>query len=532
MARRGAAGWRAAVALVAVALAAQCARLAHAKVFEREVALSSVSSEQNLAKFSFSQGAEAVVHGTWRISERKYGRRGRARNRQQSWVQGRHALKIYLFDDEAFETFNKMTAAGSLCDERMHLASASRVLNVANGNAASGGSSPAGAPPIPEDPNGFTLKLPENRKRSEYWYVIIADCQLEWYDARNLPPLAVRLTFFNDGQHLPADEDGLFAIQAIVLVTMLVVGGMLGAVAINQMVKAGNTVHLLVIVTAAAYALQVASIASELLHLIVYARDGRGLTWSSSWIAADFWSEALENLSELVTIFLLIFLACGWTTTTVGSVAETVMAAVDAPSGRVAPKAGATVKLPGQDKADAAKEATKDLIKAAQKMWREAMEDNVFKRRVSVVAAALRRPYRMMSRVSVGSVAVAGVVFAHVVLTMLGRRLDARDDLFHQFHDHEHWPGHALVLMRVLLWLVFMAGGWATKVRARERRPTRDRKYCPVITKPRVEPPAPRQGRCELQVGLSTGRTRRRHDAVNCSARASVCIGGVRHLIV
>ena len=316
------------------------------------------------------------------------------------------------------------------------------------------------------------------------------------------------------------------------LVTMLVVGGMLGAVAINQMVKAGNTVHLLVIVTAAAYALQVASIASELLHLIVYARDGRGLTWSSSWIAADFWSEALENLSELVTIFLLIFLACGWTTTTVGSVAETVMAAVDAPSGRVAPKAGATVKLPGQDKADAAKEATKDLIKAAQKMWREAMEDNVFKRRVSVVAAALRRPYRMMSRVSVGSVAVAGVVFAHVVLTMLGRRLDARDDLFHQFHDHEHWPGHALVLMRVLLWLVFMAGGWATKVRARERRPTRDRKYCPVITKPRVEPPAPRQGRCELQVGLSTGRTRRRHDAVNCSARASVCIGGVRHLIV
>ena len=69
-------------------------------------------------------------------------------------------------------------------------------------------------------------------------------------------------------------------------------------------------------------------------------------------------------------------------------------------------------------------------------------------------------------------------------------------------------------------------------VRARERRPTRDRKYCPVITKPRVEPPAPRQGRCELQVGLSTGRTRRRHDAVNCSARASVCIGGVRHLIV
>ena len=133
-------------------------------------------------------------------------------------MQGRHALKIYLFDDEAYETFNKMTAAGSLCDERMALATTSRTLNVANGNV--GGNSPSGRPPLPDDPNGFTLRLPENRKRSNYWYVIISDCQLEWYDARNLPPLKVKLTFLNAGGHLPADEDGLFWVQSAVLLAM------------------------------------------------------------------------------------------------------------------------------------------------------------------------------------------------------------------------------------------------------------------------------------------------------------------------
>jgi hypothetical protein len=380
-------------------------------------------------------------------------------------VQGRHALKIYLFDDEAYETFNKMTAAGSLCDERMALATTSRTLNVANGNV--GGNSPSGRPPLPDDPNGFTLRLPENRKRSNYWYVIISDCQLEWYDARNLPPLKVKLTFLNAGGHLPADEDGLFWVQSAVLLAMAGVAAWLGAVAWRQVLKAGNTVHLLVIVLSVAYFLQMASIVCELMHLMVYTRDGKGLKWEHSWAAADFWSEALENLSELVTIFLLIFLACGWTTTTVGSVAETFMAAVDPPAGRVAPKAGAAVKLPGTDKVEEAAKGVRDLIKLLKLRWREAMEDNVFKRRVTLIAAALRRPYKMMSRVSVGSVAVAGVALTHVVLTVLGRRLDAREDLFHQFHDHEHWPGHALVVMRLLLWMVFLAGGWATKIGAR-----------------------------------------------------------------
>ena len=77
-------------------------------------------------------------------------------------------------------------------------------------------------------------------------------------------------------------------------------GAWLGAVAWRQVLKAGNTVHLLVIVLSVAYFLQMASIVCELMHLMVYTRDGKGLKWEHSWAAADFWSEALENLVLLL----------------------------------------------------------------------------------------------------------------------------------------------------------------------------------------------------------------------------------------
>lgn len=37
----------------------------------------------------------------------------------------------------------------------------------------------------------------------------------------------------------------------------------------------------------------------------------------------------------------------------------------------------------------------------------------------------------------------------------MGRRYH---DEFSQFHDHEHWPGKALLWLRVVLWLVFLTG--------------------------------------------------------------------------
>lgn len=39
-----------------------------------------------------------------------------------------------------------------------------------------------------------------------------------------------------------------------------------------------------------------------------------------------------------------------------------------------------------------------------------------------------------------------------VVLEMLGRKYD---DDFNQFHDHEHWPGYTLMLLRIVLCVVF-----------------------------------------------------------------------------
>lgn len=75
-------------ALLAAMVALVCAPRAMAKVFEKDVVLSSLQSESNLAKFSFSQGAE-VRTACARGKRRDRARKGRsARGHSCDWRAG------------------------------------------------------------------------------------------------------------------------------------------------------------------------------------------------------------------------------------------------------------------------------------------------------------------------------------------------------------------------------------------------------------------------------------------------------------
>jgi hypothetical protein len=74
-------------------------------------------------------------------------------------------------------------------------------------------------------------------------------------------------------------------------------------------------------------------------------------------------------------------------------------------------------------------------------------------------AEHLRRPAAVFSQVTFGSVFICVLAAVQLYLEWAGR---AFEDDFNQFHDHEHWPGMALVGIRVLLAGIFALGATST----------------------------------------------------------------------
>ena len=70
------------------------------------------------------------------------------------------------------------------------------------------------------------------------------------------------------------------------------------------------------------------------------------------------------------------------------------------------------------------------------------------KRRVALITRALQQPAAMVGKAGTGAVLVITLALVQLSLEMAGRRY--ADD-FASFHDHEHWPGYALVALRVCL---------------------------------------------------------------------------------
>jgi len=114
----------------------------------------------------------------------------------------------------------------------------------------------------------------------------------------------------------------------------------------------------------------------------------------------DFYSEILQGLSELLIQFILVSLAFGWT---------------------IIPNTGE--------------------------------QGGFFK--------ALAKPYEIFKQISKASVFVGGLAVVQFSLELCGRMYE---DDFNQFHDHEHWPGFTLMMLRVALAGLFIYGVRTTKV--------------------------------------------------------------------
>ena len=101
-----------------------------------------------------------------------------------------------------------MVLKGSLCIERLRQASFRQAIGRARGDIHAEGAH--------GQRFGFVAEVGTDalfaktaQERAHFWYVLVADCMLEEYDARKHPPLRYKMEFRNGGSHLPADESGL-----------------------------------------------------------------------------------------------------------------------------------------------------------------------------------------------------------------------------------------------------------------------------------------------------------------------------------
>lgn len=153
--------------------------------------------------------------------------------------------------------------------------------------------------------------------------------------------------------------------------------------------------HMIVMLLGMAILLQLFSEFCELSHLSRYSKDGKGLRWRYSWFPGDFLAEVFQQMSELIISFVLISLGFGWTLI---DVSET------------------------------------ESIGLGTSIYQ------------------LRKFISKFTTLSPATLFAVAQAIIQVVLEMLGRKYD---DDFNQFHDHEHWPGYTLMLLRIVLCVVF-----------------------------------------------------------------------------
>ena len=348
---------------------------------------------------------------------------------------------------------------------------------------------------------------PEGRGRdvkrvpvSAHWYVALADCRLEFYDAHP-PPMKYHLTFLRGDEgdrggssHLPADLRGVGVLYWTLLVAMVALA-VPGRSAIVAQYRRLGRVHALVVGVCAAYALQTASIALELAHLAVFSRNGEGLQWRFTFFAADFAAEVAQGAAELLASLMLLFLACGWTTVSLGTAGARLLGSLESGGGGGGGGGGEEAEK-REDETGRGQRGGKnggglgreirnrvpDGVVAVFKGLLKDDDDPLVKARIQSVTRALQSPARLFSRgaaaassvaprvgsvpgfdpmtraasgMSLGAFLVVALACAQIFLEIASRTYT---DDFSGFHDHEHWPGYCLCALRLALAALFAVG--------------------------------------------------------------------------
>lgn len=354
--------------------------------------LSSDVTEVSLAKFSFSSNSPGFMEANFSVEAK------------ETYFDGahRHDLMMTMYKEDAYARFQKLLSDGSLCDDRLKAADWRRKI-------------------VPgKDDRHFKVMthVPPNEYRSHYVYFIIMDCTLEWYNAHP-PPINFDLKILNHGSHLPADEDGMILVHALLLIVLSLLGLYFVYKIVNRMRQSGQT-HLITLIALVALFAQIFSVCFELCHLAKFTTDGKGFRWRWSWVPLDFLSELLQMLAEMLIIFILLSLAAGWTLR--------IPIKIDPESGAAADD---EQKLHGMKKFS-----------------------------IKSLMYALRAPMEVLSGKDIVPAAFFSLIFiTQIVLEAYGRKYE---EDFASFHDHEHWPGMCLMAMRIALGIIFQLGVFNT----------------------------------------------------------------------
>mmetsp|Transcript_19478 Transcript_19478/g.55704 ORF Transcript_19478/g.55704 Transcript_19478/m.55704 type:complete len:482 (+) Transcript_19478:122-1567(+) len=280
-----------------LALAASCATVAQAKTvrgsFQLEAGDFDSGPEYEITKYSFATGV-SKIDGTFRYKD------------PHTWMT---SPALYLFKDDAWDKYHTAPA----CTDKVELANAMipiGKLTQSHRDILHVGVGRANHSAMRELEDGyveweFTWVI-EHHVRTYGWFVIVADCALEQYNAK-VSPMSFELHLFNPGNtHLPADEHGLpkmylftFVAMSAYLVYLLKL--------LRSHYEETRRIHLVVRLLLVAFIFQLTSVACELGHLFVYKSNGTGI------FILDLLSEMFEGFSQTIISFVLICLASGWT---------------------------------------------------------------------------------------------------------------------------------------------------------------------------------------------------------------------------
>ena len=215
------------------------------------------------------------------------------------WETGRHSLEVLVFNSQKHLSFQQSLKKGSLCSERSKISNLRRPISEHEEDVRSASFS-------------TTLQWTAGSS-SETYYIWLADCALEFYNAEGNPGMDFTLDLrTKELGHLPHDEYGLLTFNILASIALAILLGMNVVHALKELRRTGY-VHAFYLVLLAAFALQLAALVCESLHMIVYNFNGKGLRWKYSILPLDFVSELCQGMSEHVITLALIFLSCGWT---------------------------------------------------------------------------------------------------------------------------------------------------------------------------------------------------------------------------
>ena len=153
-----------------------------------------------------------------------------------------------------------------------------------------------------------------NTSRAAFWYIVVADYALEFYDAKP-PSLHFDITIKNNGQHLPSDLSGIGWVYVTNFLFMFFLGLVFVSMAIRMHRKNEKTTHLVVLLVMLAYFLQMSSLFLELLHLRRFVKDGKACDGGTPTYLQILWQKSRKEHLNFITTMTLLFLVCGWTTT-------------------------------------------------------------------------------------------------------------------------------------------------------------------------------------------------------------------------